>query len=185
MSWEKRVLRETCLERNVPWEKRGKKYTSGPRYWNVPVLVNTGTILVYQYCLKMWYLRSLERAGVIQKLTILERKNILVLSNTRVPVSGTWSILFPKRVLGETCLGRNVSWENRVLRETCLGSPIYYCCVCVKMFVEESFVSICPFDQRPCNKDYNAQLPISGKSECPEKTYKGRVKLAKPRTTWE
>ena len=77
------------------WNKIWKKYTSGPRYWNVPVLVNTGTFLVYQYCLKMWYLRSLERAGVIQKLTILERKNGLVLSNTRVPVSGTWSILFP------------------------------------------------------------------------------------------
>ena len=73
----------------------GKKYTSGPRYWNVPVLVNTGTFLVYQYCLKMWYLRPLERAGVIQKLTILERKNGLVLANTCVPVSGTWSILFP------------------------------------------------------------------------------------------
>ena len=72
-----------------------KKYTSGPRYWNVPVLVNTGTFLVYQYCLKMWYLRSLEQAGVIQKLTILECKNCLVLSNTHVPVSGTSSILFP------------------------------------------------------------------------------------------
>ena len=71
-----------------------KKYTSGPRYWNVPVLVNTGTFLVYHYCLKMWYLRSLERAGVIQKLTILEHKNGLVLSNTCVPVSVTWSILF-------------------------------------------------------------------------------------------
>ena len=44
----------------------------------------------------MWYLGSLERAGVIQKLTILERKNGLVLSNTHVPVSGTWSIPFPK-----------------------------------------------------------------------------------------
>ena len=75
-----------------------KKYTSGPRYWNVPVLVNTGTFLVYQYCLKMWYLRPLECAGVIQKLTILERKNGLVLSNTRVPVSGTWSILFPQNL---------------------------------------------------------------------------------------
>ena len=30
-----------------------KKYTSGPRYWNISVLVNTGTFLVYQYCLKM------------------------------------------------------------------------------------------------------------------------------------
>ena len=43
----------------------------------------------------MWYLCSLERAGVIQKLTILEHKNCLVLSNTHVPVSGTISILFP------------------------------------------------------------------------------------------
>ena len=77
--------------------KRRKKYTSGPRYLNVPVLLNTGTFLVYQYCVKMRYLRSLERAGVIQKLTILEHKNGLVLANTRVPVSGTWSILFPKR----------------------------------------------------------------------------------------
>ena len=30
----------------------------------------------------------------IQKLTMLEHKNGLVLSNTHVPVSGTWSILF-------------------------------------------------------------------------------------------
>ena len=66
-----------------------EKYTSGPRYWNVPVLVNTGTFFEYQYYLKMWYLWSLERTGVIQKLTILERKNGLVLSNTHVPVSGT------------------------------------------------------------------------------------------------
>ena len=60
---------------------------------------NTGTILVYQYCLKMCYLRSLERASVIQKLTILERKAGLVLSNTCVPIPGTWSILFPFFVL--------------------------------------------------------------------------------------
>ena len=79
----------------VRMEKMGEKYTSGPRYWNVPVLVNTGTFLVYQYCPKMWYLRSLEHASVIQKRTILEHKNGLVLSNTRVPVSGTWSLLFP------------------------------------------------------------------------------------------
>ena len=84
--------------------KLWKRYTSGPRYWNVPVLVNTGTFLVYQYCLKMWYLRSLEHGSVIQKLTILEQKNGLVLSNTRVPVSGTWSILFPKL---ETLLNKN------------------------------------------------------------------------------
>ena len=36
------------------WDNKfRKKYTSGPRYWNVPVLMNTGTFLVYQYCLKM------------------------------------------------------------------------------------------------------------------------------------
>ena len=80
-----------CCHVNWIW----KKYTSGPRYWNVPVLVNTGTFLVYQYCPKMCYLRSLEHASVIRKLTILEHKNGLVLSNTHVPVSGTWSILFP------------------------------------------------------------------------------------------
>ena len=72
-----------------------KVYFRSQIYWNVPVLVNTGIFMVYQYYLKLWYLRSLERAGVIQKLTILERKNGLVLSNTRVPVSGTWSIPFP------------------------------------------------------------------------------------------
>ena len=72
-----------------------KKYTTGPRYWNIPVLVNTRPFLVYQYCLKMWYLHSSERAGIIQKFAILECKNGLVLSNTRVPVSGTWDILFP------------------------------------------------------------------------------------------
>ena len=47
----------------------------------------------------MWYLRPLERAGVHQKLTILERKNGLVLANSRVPVSGTWSLLSPKNYL--------------------------------------------------------------------------------------
>ena len=73
-----------------------KRYTLGPSYRKfIPVLVNTGTFLVYQYCLKMWYFCSLERASVIQKLTILECKNGLVLSNTCVPVSGTWSTLFP------------------------------------------------------------------------------------------
>ena len=36
-----------------------------------------------------------ERDGGIQKQTILERKNGLVLFNTHVPVSGTWSIFFP------------------------------------------------------------------------------------------
>ena len=56
---------------------------------------NVQTFWVYQYCPKMWSLRSLEHASVMQKLTILEHKNGLVLSNTHVPVSGTWSILFP------------------------------------------------------------------------------------------
>ena len=29
------------------------RYTLGPRYWNAPVLVNTDTLLVCKYCLKM------------------------------------------------------------------------------------------------------------------------------------
>ena len=92
-----------------------KKYTSGPRYWNVPVSVNTGTFLVYQYCLKMWYLRSLERAGVIQKFAILECKNGLVLSNTCVPVSGTWCILFPFSFYFEW-FSLTLEWFSLVLR---------------------------------------------------------------------
>ena len=48
-------------------KQKTEKSKLRPRYWNVPVLV-------YQYCLKIWYLCSLERASVIQKLTILGRK---------------------------------------------------------------------------------------------------------------
>ena len=86
-----------------------KEYTWGPRYWNVPVLMNTGTFLVSQYCLKMWYLRSLEHAGVIQKLSILDRKNGLVLSNTRVPVSGLEVYFF--RIFSSSWYSHN-RWAN-------------------------------------------------------------------------
>ena len=89
-----RIAKQTVI-------KRGKSILQVPNTGTSQYLVNTGTFLVYQYCLKMWYLRSLERAGCIQKQTIglLERQNGLVLSNARVPVSGTWSILFPKEVV--------------------------------------------------------------------------------------
>ena len=63
-------------------------------YWNiygVPVLPEN---VIFMF---------LERAGVIQKLTIPEHKNGLVLSNTRVPVSETWSIPFPKRHKSKFC----------------------------------------------------------------------------------
>ena len=71
-------------------------------YWNifgVPVLPENVIFTFFRTC---WcYL----------ELTILERKNGLVLSNTRVPVSGTWSILFPFdllklffKLLFSTCL---------------------------------------------------------------------------------
>ena len=63
---------------------------------NRGIRMGKSILQVYQYCLKIWYLRPLQRAGVIQKVTILERKNGLVLANTRVPVSGTWSILFQR-----------------------------------------------------------------------------------------
>ena len=57
------------------------------QYWNifgVPVLPENVILTFFRTCY-----------CIIQKLTILEHKNGLVLSNTRVPVSGTWSILFP------------------------------------------------------------------------------------------
>ena len=60
------------------------------QYWNilgVPVLPENVILTFFRH------------ASVIQKLTILEHKNGLVLSNTHVPVSGTWSILFPKKYL--------------------------------------------------------------------------------------
>ena len=59
-------------------------------YWNI-----SGVPLLPENVI----LRSLERAGVIQKFTILECKNDQVLSNTHVPVSGTSSILFPVFVI--------------------------------------------------------------------------------------
>ena len=98
-------LAHYILKFDLVTEEKEKVYFRS-RYWNVPVLVNTGTFLVYQYCLKMWYLCSLEHIGVIQiqKLTILEHKNGIELSNTHIPVSGTWSILFPKRNLCRTGL---------------------------------------------------------------------------------
>ena len=78
----------------------------------------------------MWYLRSLERAGVIQKLTILERKNDVVLLNTHVPVSGTWSILFPKSmqnvgawIPAQVEYGEEVSMQGWKKRWYC--SPTY------------------------------------------------------------
>ena len=72
---------------------------SGKSILQVP---DTGTsqywwILEHFWCTSIAWkcdIYVLKRAGVIQKLTILEHKNGLVLANTRVPVSGTWSILF-------------------------------------------------------------------------------------------
>ena len=88
------LKKKSCNFKNELIEKK----INGKSKLQFPVLVNTGTFLVYQYCPKMWSLRSLEHASVNQPLTILEHKNGLVLSNTRVPVSGTWSILFPNQL---------------------------------------------------------------------------------------
>ena len=52
-----------------------------------PSIGEYGNISGVPYRLKMWYLCSSESASVIQKLTTLECKNGLVLSNTHVPVS--------------------------------------------------------------------------------------------------
>ena len=74
---------------------------------------------MYQYCPKMWRLRSLELAGGIQKQTILECQNGLVLSNTRVPVSGTWRTLFLKYPLPmKSRLFTTLTCYNWVCRQT-------------------------------------------------------------------
>ena len=44
--------KQTNKNKNKRKKGKRKKYTSGPRYWNVPVMMNTGTFLVYQYFLK-------------------------------------------------------------------------------------------------------------------------------------
>ena len=71
-----------------------KNYTLSPRYGHVPVLLNTGTFLVYQYWPKMWYFHSSESAFVIQKFTILECKNGVILSMLVYQYSGTFSNVF-------------------------------------------------------------------------------------------
>ena len=60
---------------------------------NVKVLVNI-VLLVLPKNVTIYVL--LESASVIQKLTILESKNGLVLSNTLIPVSGIYDKLFPR-----------------------------------------------------------------------------------------
>ena len=45
-----------CFSISCHGKRKRKRYTLGPRYENVPLSVNTGTFLVYQYCPKMWHL---------------------------------------------------------------------------------------------------------------------------------
>ena len=83
---------------SISCTKEGKSILQVPntgmsQYWSI--LEHFWCTSIAQKCDTYVFL---EHASVIQKLTILEHKNGLVLSNTRVPVSGTWSILFPKRV---------------------------------------------------------------------------------------
>ena len=69
--WEKVYLRSQILERPSIGEYLNNS--------GVPVLPENVIFTFFRTC------------------RILERKNGLVLSNTRVPVSGTWSMLFPVR----------------------------------------------------------------------------------------
>ena len=60
VEWSHRLLMsfnpKKCSVLKITQNKQPrKKYTLGPRYWNIPVLVNTGTILVYQHYLEMCY----------------------------------------------------------------------------------------------------------------------------------
>ena len=75
----------------------------------------------------MWFLRSLERAGVIQVVSILECKNGLVLSNTHIPVSGTWSLLFPKKLLPQTGWKSNFLSTFMVKTNFSVFFSVFYC----------------------------------------------------------
>ena len=106
----------------------------------------------------MWSLRSLEHASVIQKLTILGHKNGLVLSNTRVPVSRTWSILFP--ILLSTSLGGPHtlymhdarSYVNMVFGEKCCS--LMHGMICrVSLNRQKQFTTI-PFDPFTAAEQY-------------------------------
>ena len=63
-------------------EKKEEKYTLGPRYWNVAVLVKYWIIFCVPVLAKN-VIRTLECTAGIQKQTILELKNGPVLPNTR------------------------------------------------------------------------------------------------------
>ena len=83
-----------------------------PRYWNIPVLVNTGTFLVYQYCPKMWYLHFSESAGAIQNLTITGMKN------TSMLIFHKW----PKRSIRQMPRGHTISQYVSMHFETDQGA---------------------------------------------------------------
>ena len=119
------------------------------------MLVNTGTFLVNQYCPKMWYLHSLENASVIQKLTILECKNSLVLSNTCVLVSGTYSTLFSSIL----CSQINHLKDQKHAHLQCL-----------ELWFWLQILSFYPFFPRTWTADdrMNAKLNLRGREEEPE-----------------
>ena len=101
-------------------------------YWNifgVPVLPENVIFTFFRTC---WcYL----------ELTILEHKKGLVLSNTRVPVSGTWSILFPPNLIifwlhttlyGSAAGCRSIQktcafWKNGLTFENTQSQLTYFC----------------------------------------------------------
>ena len=69
-------------------KKKGKSILQVPD-WNVPVLVNTGTFLVYPVLLETVIFTSFRTCWCHSEAYNTGAKNGLVLSNTRVPVSGT------------------------------------------------------------------------------------------------
>ena len=68
------------------WKNRN---TPGPRYWNIPVHVNTGTFVAYQYCVNMWYSGSL---GVL--LSRSAKNDLVVLFQCSYK-----SVLFPVGII--------------------------------------------------------------------------------------
>ena len=96
-----------CKSQELSHTASGRR--QGKSILHVP---DTGTsqywwILEYFWCTSIAW--KCDSGGVVQKLTILECKNGLVLSNTRVPVSGTWSIRFRTAEM-YTCTWQNVHY---------------------------------------------------------------------------
>ena len=91
------------LSHTASGRRQGKSILHVPDTWTSQYW----WILEHFWCTSIAW--KCDSGGVFQKLTILECKNGLVLSNTHVPVSGTWSVRFLTAEM-YTCTWQNVHY---------------------------------------------------------------------------